>query len=251
MLITNNLMLNNQMPILNRSTVRPFLLVTLSHSERRNFSESDVIERFKKIYSCRSIIVSREPHKSEGYHYHVGIEAEDVSKNTFIKVIRAAFPEFEGRQIDIRARKGFGPICSYVTKYDKSPSIFGDYDKNEILRKASASDKRRGGCIRKTPLLVQKKKFYMGWALLLKLKWILLFHLVSNLFSLEIPSLFLFLWEKISLLYINLSEIWEGPEAETTPDLPKSDSSWEALSIILIVGCAAFVIITSIFWPKE
>lgn len=206
-------MLNKtKMPILSRSTVRAFLLVTLSHAERRSLSESDVIERFQKLYSCRSIIVSREPHKSEGYHYHVGIEAEDASKNTFIKVIKEAFPEFEGRQIDIRAIKGFGPICSYVTKYEKSPSIFGDYDKKEILKKASASDKRRGGCIRKTPFLVQKKRFI--WALFLKLKWILLFHFVSNLLSLEIPDLLLFIWENLSLLYRNISEIWEGLSEE-------------------------------------
>lgn len=235
---------------LKSSTVRPFLLVTLSHCERRNISQSDVIERFNKLYSCRSILVSREPHERGGFHYHIGLETRNASKNNFQKLIRAAFPEFDGKQVNVQqARKGFGPICSYVTKFDKSPLIWGEYNLKQVLQKAKVSERfiKKTHLPLKTPSWVKKK--LLKRALFSKLKWILLFQFINHLLSLEIPELLIFLWEKISLLYRYIEEIWEGPEAEPVLNVPESQNPSHQNSFIILMGfgcIAAFFIVKSL-----
>ncbi|KAL0295676.1 UNVERIFIED_CONTAM: hypothetical protein Scaly_3093400 [Sesamum calycinum] len=85
----------------------------------------------------------REPHKSGGYHYHVGVKTVNASKNSYARLVRATFPEFEGMQLDVQAKKGWGPVCAYVTKEDKSPLIWGEYNLEQVLELAEAFRARR------------------------------------------------------------------------------------------------------------
>lgn len=238
---------------LTRTTLRPFLLITLSHCERRNVAQSDVIARLRKLYSCRSIVVCVEPHKRGGSHYHIGLETRNASKNTYRKILQAAFPEFEGMQMHVRARKGFGPICAYITKVDKLPLIWGEFSLQEILKKASDSKKRKRSFIKQNQ--TQIKTVNKMKSLLLKIKWILLFQLVHYSLSLDIPNLFLFFFEEFDFLVRFLKEFWDGPGAETTPGLPESESTEKAASITILLlicfGCTAFVIIQSLFNNNE
>ncbi|KAK6774834.1 hypothetical protein RDI58_009619 [Solanum bulbocastanum] len=57
-------------------------------------------------------------------------------------------------QCDIRAKKGWGPICAYITKEDKNPHIWGNTSKAHVMEVAEAYEgkKKTGGA----PLLTVK-----------------------------------------------------------------------------------------------
>ena len=85
---------------LNNSTLRRYLLITLNHAERGNRSlvtTENIIARLTARFNCKSIIICTEDHNKFGYHKHIGVWNETASKNTLQRVIREAFPEFEGR----------------------------------------------------------------------------------------------------------------------------------------------------------
>lgn len=111
---------------MSKNTTRQFLLVTLIHveTEKRRRVEKVVIEqRITNLFQCRSVIIARENHEENGFHYHIGIWNENASKNTVIKKIREKFCEWDGRCIDVRAHKGWGSVCKYVLKEDKEPRV--------------------------------------------------------------------------------------------------------------------------------
>ena len=57
-------------------------------------------------------------------------------------------------QCDIQAKKGWGPICAYITKEDKNPHIWGNTSKAHVMEVAEAYEgkKKTGGA----PLLTVK-----------------------------------------------------------------------------------------------
>ncbi|MCE3216710.1 hypothetical protein HAX54_007693 [Datura stramonium] len=50
-------------------------------------------------------------------------------------------------QCDIQAKKGWGPICAYITKEDKNPHIWGNTSKAHVMEVAEAYEgKKKAGC---------------------------------------------------------------------------------------------------------
>ncbi|KAI9080005.1 hypothetical protein K1719_038070 [Acacia pycnantha] len=78
-------------------------------------------------------VVSKESHDCAGYHYHVGLQSKDASKNTCTHLIRQAFSEFSGSQCNVKFHKGWGTLIGYITKEDQSPYVWGIYSLSEIL----------------------------------------------------------------------------------------------------------------------
>jgi hypothetical protein len=63
------------------------------------------------------MILTIEPHKSGGYHYHMVITLSNgISKNTYRDTIRLMFPIFEGRGIDISGIKNLNRTLKYILK---------------------------------------------------------------------------------------------------------------------------------------
>lgn len=58
----------------NRGTLRPYILLTLSHAEKRTqITKKDIIERINRVLLCNAIVVAKEEHEEGGFHYHVGM----------------------------------------------------------------------------------------------------------------------------------------------------------------------------------
>ena len=121
-----------------KSHIRPYILLTLTHAERRQIPPQEVITRILGGFSCLSIVVSTEIHLDGGYHFHVGVYNKDASQKTATKKLRQAFFEFEGRQVNVVFKKGWGPVCYYITKEEKNPVVWGEYTLREILETAQA-----------------------------------------------------------------------------------------------------------------
>ena len=87
--------LNNQRAHrkLGQSCLRRFLMITLSHAERRELSPQDALHRILNTFHCHSVFVSKEQHAQGGYHYHIGVWNQNASRNTATKNIRNAFTE--------------------------------------------------------------------------------------------------------------------------------------------------------------
>lgn len=118
-------------------------MVTMIHTERNNRDRVTVQiigTRFEVLFHRNAIVISTEMHKDGTYHHHVGISNENASKNIsgdlerqLVERIRAKFPEWEGRSINVSTQRSWKGILAYVTKFDKNPYILGQQTKNEIL----------------------------------------------------------------------------------------------------------------------
>jgi len=131
--------------IMARSTIRPFILLTLIHTEmREDVDQEIIIARIIKLFQCVSVVLATEKHKDKpGIHYHIGILAKDASKNTLRRKLREAFREWDGRSIDIALHKGWGTICKYIMKEDKKPIVWGEYSIDQIKAVATAAEKHK------------------------------------------------------------------------------------------------------------
>lgn len=69
--------------------------------------------------------------------------AGNSSKNRLNKKVRAAFPEWDGRSIDISIHKGWGSICKYLLKGDNNPVGWGEYSLETIRQIAKAHNGHR------------------------------------------------------------------------------------------------------------
>ena len=110
------------------SHIRKYILLTLSHAEsaeRWHYTPHFVSSKCRSILNCQSVIVAKEYHKAEGYHYHVGILNDTASSHTVTKLFRKAFPEFEGMQLNVSFHKSWNTICAYILKQDKDPFCWG------------------------------------------------------------------------------------------------------------------------------
>ncbi|KAK9083552.1 hypothetical protein Scep_030023 [Stephania cephalantha] len=149
----------NGSEILARGTLRPFILVTLIHAERRDLIEKEILlYRIIKLFDCKSVILAEEKHdESKGKHYHIGIWANNASKNTMRKKIRDTFHEWEGRAIDISVHKGWGSICKYLLKEDTEPKVWGQYSLQQIKEIANAHQQHREATPKITNTAIMKR----------------------------------------------------------------------------------------------
>jgi len=130
--------------ILANGTLRPFILITLIHAEKRkDVSITLVKKRIINLFQCKSIIIATENHEEGGKHYHVGVWAYDASKNTLRSKIRKAFTEWEGRAIDVSLHKGWGSICKYILKEDQKPEVWGELNLEQIREIAKAQQNHK------------------------------------------------------------------------------------------------------------
>ena len=203
-------------------------------------SQLEIIERLKRVFTCTYIFLSREPHKSGGYHYHVGVKTVNASKNSYARLVRATFPEFEGMQLDVQAKKGWGPVCAYVTKEDKSPLIWGEYNLEQVLELAEAFRARRkskGLANNPSGVDFKKRPFVYTNAIC----WILTFQAITSILNLTVPAIFPFLYEHLIECFQHLKSLWEGEGAEPPSGLPSDipDSS-KTTPIFIGIGACYF-----------
>lgn len=126
--------------------IRQYVMITLSHGERRpEVSQELIVSRLNSKFTCRSIIVSKENHAHGGYHYHVGLRNSTASCHTATRQIRELFPEFPGLQCNVSFHKGWNTICLYITKKDQSPLCWGDDSLSDVLARSTANTKKRIG----------------------------------------------------------------------------------------------------------
>ena len=90
-----------------------------------------VVSKCRSLVNCQSVIVTKELHKSEGFHYHVGILNNSASSHTAVKQFREGFSEFEGRQLHLSFYKSWITVCEYTLKQDSDPFLWG-ITKNQI-----------------------------------------------------------------------------------------------------------------------
>ncbi|KAK2658354.1 hypothetical protein Ddye_004887 [Dipteronia dyeriana] len=134
-----------------RATLRPYILLTLTHAEqekRNSVTRKEIVERITEVFKCNAIVVAKEMHKEEGFHFHIGIESTNASRNNAARLLRNAFPEFDGAQCFAKFHKAWGTICAYVIKEDKNPLIWGQYTLEQIKEKANAVEKHRSRTIK-------------------------------------------------------------------------------------------------------
>lgn len=132
------------------SHIRNFVLLTFIHSERQGRSDvtrERIKDRLLKIFhQTKILIISTERHRDGGFHYHAGLFTT-VSRHRAKKMLRSAFPEWEGMSIDLQFRRGWPVICAYVTKEDCNFLVWGA-SRAEILEQARLHKNHRR---RKTP----------------------------------------------------------------------------------------------------
>lgn len=110
------------------SHIRRFILLTLSHAEcgdRVHYTPHFVVSKCRSLFNCESVIVAKELHKAKGYHYHIGILNDTASYHTSTQILRDAFPEFDGRQLNVSFHRSWITICEYVFKQDEDPFCWG------------------------------------------------------------------------------------------------------------------------------
>jgi hypothetical protein len=112
--------------VLAKSTLRLYISITLSHAEKGVVTQDEVVNRLRRAFKCKCIVVSKEKHSAGGFHFHVAVKN---AKHNAAKIIRSIFPEFDGVQCEVS--KGWG--CAYLTKEDKSPLVWGEYTREQIL----------------------------------------------------------------------------------------------------------------------
>ena len=110
------------------SHIRKYILLTLTHAEcgdRAHYTPHFVVSKCRSLFNCVSVVVAKELHQSEGYHYHVGILNDTASYHTATKILRKSFPEFDGRMLNVSFHKSWNTICEYIFKQDTDPFCWG------------------------------------------------------------------------------------------------------------------------------
>lgn len=123
------------------------ILMSLSHVEKFETTREEVLRRiFQGLSSApSSVVIAKERAEDGSFHYHVGILVYSQRMYPLVirKLFRQIFSEFDGMALDISLRRGCGPVCSYLTKQDLSPLVYGKQSLTEILRIAIASSRKR------------------------------------------------------------------------------------------------------------
>ena len=104
-----------------KSTTREFILVTLTHAERRLDTNRELVrDRLRALFECRAILVAKETHSEVGCKsVHAGVQNTTASKHTATRKRREVFKDREGRALgasaapplvaEIDARSRFAP----------------------------------------------------------------------------------------------------------------------------------------------
>lgn len=148
-----------QSDCLAKNTLRKYLLLTLNHAERENRSlvtAADIIDRLNSVFNCKAIIISKELHRVQGHHLHIGVWNENASKNTMNQRIRKLFPEFEGRQCNVSAHRIWDTVCQYILKQDNTPVVWGEESLEEIKNRLDAKQKKKEKNVPNFQFLVPK-----------------------------------------------------------------------------------------------
>lgn len=98
--------------------IRQHILITLSHAEQVPLELHPLVERLHSEFSVLKMVACKEQHKEGGFHYHIALHNDNASKHTATSRIRALYPEFEGRGIDVKFHKSWLTMLAYVTKED-------------------------------------------------------------------------------------------------------------------------------------
>lgn len=84
-----------------------FILMTFSHAETRNIEKEKLIVGIQKcLPKAMAIIIAKEKHATEGFHYHAAVQALTTKKDKYIKKLRNEFPQFDGAQLDVQTILG-------------------------------------------------------------------------------------------------------------------------------------------------
>lgn len=119
-------------------TLRPHLSITLSHAEKRDVAQESLCQRIREVCT----VIAKEKHQENGFHhYHAAVKAKNASKNNATRIIREVFPEFEGKQCDVRFPKGWAG--AYITKEDREPLVWGESSRDKIIDIAENARKHR------------------------------------------------------------------------------------------------------------
>ena len=88
-----------------KSTTREFILVTLTHAERRLDTNRELVrDRLRALFECRAILVAKETHSEVGCKsVHAGVQNTTASKHTATRKRREVFKEREGRALGASA----------------------------------------------------------------------------------------------------------------------------------------------------
>jgi hypothetical protein len=68
--------------------LRKSLFITLRDAEKINLTPDIIIARLKGKFHCDTIVVSREQHEREGFHFHVGVRCTDASNPNAVPTVR-------------------------------------------------------------------------------------------------------------------------------------------------------------------
>ena len=115
--------------------MRRWLLITLTRAEKEKrvgITKEEILKRVRETFLCISVIITKEAHEQEGYHYHIGVWNKDAHAKTMTRKVRNSFTEWEGRAINVQHHKSFTTVCKYVLKEDKEPLVWGSYSLEQI-----------------------------------------------------------------------------------------------------------------------
>lgn len=82
-----------------KSWIRPFIMITLSHAEKRALTPQNVISRITGLFSCSSIVVATEPCWSKTRNFvdiSIGIPGVDILIWKMNAQFFAIFPDAKG-----------------------------------------------------------------------------------------------------------------------------------------------------------
>jgi len=121
---------------------RRFILITLAQSgrgERKKIEPEEIRARIQALFRCKAIVIAQEKDQDgEERDHHVGVLKENAHRKKATKRIRESFPEWQGRQCNVSFHKAWNTICTYVTKEDKEPYVWGNFSREQILEQARA-----------------------------------------------------------------------------------------------------------------
>lgn len=147
------------------SNLRRYILFTLSRADkgkRTTIDKGMIVQRIRTCFQCVTILVAKEEHKGEGYHFHVGVLNTCAKRESAPKKLRMAFPEFEGAQIKVTFHKAWPTVCQYVLKEDPHPLIWGEQSLDAIKELVKAKRDHKGSPDKKSAI-IERLKSIKSW----------------------------------------------------------------------------------------
>ena len=127
--------------------IRRYILITLSKSEtgeRNNIEPEEISSRIQGLFRCTAIVIAQEKDQDGERHQDIAVLNENAHRKSARKKIREIFPEWQGRQCKVSFHKAWNTICTYITKEDKEPFVWGSFSRSQILQQARARQNHKG-----------------------------------------------------------------------------------------------------------